>query len=276
MHALTQIAQLLGITRPLVCLDVETTGKVVGVDRIIQIAVARVHPQVPGADPTEPREWCSLVDPQLPIPMEASHVHKISNEQVAGAPTWATLAGMLVEGLTGCDFIGQNVKFDLRFLEAEFARVGRSWSYEGAAIIDTKRIDEILSPRTLAALVKKYLDQEITDAHEALADVQWTVKVLANMLAHNPTVLPAQVKQLHELLWPVDPSWVDSTGRIVWRNSEAALAFGKHNGWTLNQVPHSYLWWVVNKSDQPEDTKQIIRDAINGRYPIKALTQEAA
>jgi DNA polymerase III subunit epsilon len=275
VHPLITIAQLLGITRPLVCLDVETTGKVVGVDRIIQIGVARVHPQVEGAEPIEPREWSSLVDPQLPIPMEASHVHKISNEQVAGAPTWASLAGMLVEGLSGCDFIGQNVKFDLRFLEAEFARVGRSWSYEGAGILDTKRIDEILAPRTLAALVKKYLGEEITDAHEALADVQWTVKVLRHMLANN-LELPMTVQALHELLWPIDPSWVDATGRIVWRNSEAALAFGKHNGWTLRQVPSDYLWWVVNKSDQPEDTKQIIRDALSGRYPIKALAQEAA
>jgi DNA polymerase-3 subunit epsilon len=276
VHPLTIIAQLLHIERPIVALDVETTGKAKGFDRIIQIGVCKQYPAKEDGTFDPPREWSTFVDPQLAIPMEVSHIHKINNEMVAGSPTWSQLAAMLVEGLSGCDFIGQNVGFDLDFLAAEFARVGRSWSYEGAAIIDTKRIDEILNPRTLAALVKKYLGEEITDAHEAGSDVLWTVKVLANMLTNYAPPLPHQIAELHALLNPENDQYVDKKGRIVWRNAEASFAFGKHNGWLLRTVDNGYLWWVVNKSDQPDDVKQICRDAMVGKYPIKALAQEAA
>lgn len=291
--ALLRIATRLKITRPLVCVDLETTGTALGIDRIIQIGVQKArtaacgacHGQYPNGCDTcmatgqviEITEWTTFVDPQLPIPAEATITHKITNGMVAGAPTFGDLAGTLIQGFCGCDFIGQNVRFDLRFLEAEFKRVGRPWSYADARVLDTKRIDEILSPRTLKALVEKYLKRQITDAHDAMADIRWTTEVLAAMLeATWEPALPNTVEELHALLWPRDIGWVDSSGKVVWRNGEACIAFGKKwNGVPLRRVSKDYLVWMLT-SDFPEDVKTIARDALSNKFPIRALAQEAA
>ena len=116
------IARRLRITRPLICVDLETTGKVPGVDRIIQVGIMRAQPN------GDVREWASFVDPEIDIPAEATLAHKITNEMVADAPAFQDLAPMLATGLSDCDFVGQHVKFDLRVLEAEFQRLRmRGW-----------------------------------------------------------------------------------------------------------------------------------------------------
>jgi DNA polymerase-3 subunit epsilon len=268
------IAQRLQITRPLACVDLETTGVAFGIDRTIQIAVMKVYPIREGEDRPLVTEWSTFVDPQVPIPIGPKFKHKITNEAVMGAPTFHDLAPILAGGLSGCDFIGQNVRFDLRFLEAEFLRVGRLWSWADAAVIDTKRIDELQSPRTLEFLMEKWCGRQLEDAHEALADVRGTIDVLAAMLERCPD-LPATVRELHDRLWPRDPSWLDSTGRIVWRNQEACLSFGKWNGRPLHQVPPDYLEWMLEGSFDA-DVKVIVRDALAGRFPIKAIAQETA
>jgi DNA polymerase-3 subunit epsilon len=268
---LAAIAQQLQITRPLVCVDLETTGTVPGVDRIIQVGIMRAQPN------GTVREWASFVDPQIDIPAEATLAHKITNEMVAGAPTFADLAPMLVTGLSDCDFIGQHVKFDLRFLEAEFARGGWTWSYADAAIIDTLRIDQIKAPRTLEALLEKYCGEEHPDAHEALADVRAAVNVLAGELRAYPD-LPQTVAELHALLWPRDPSWIDAAGKIVWRNHDACLGFGKNNGRSLREVAtrdRGFLEWML-RSDFPADVKEIVRNALDHKFPVHIPQQEAA
>jgi DNA polymerase-3 subunit epsilon len=272
---LRAIAHRLQITRPLACVDLETTGVALGIDRTIQIAVMKVYPLRDGETSPLVTEWSSFIDPQVPIPVGPAFKHKITNEAVTGAPTFHDLAPILAGGLSGCDFVGQNVRFDLRFLEAEFLRVGRIWSWADAAVIDTKRIDELERPRTLEALVREWRGEEISDAHEALSDVRWAIAVLTAMLERCPH-LPSSVRDLHEHLWPRDPSWLDGTGRIIWRNQEACLSFGKWNGRPLQQVPEDYLQWMLEGSFDP-DVKAIVRDALGGKFPVRALTpQEAA
>jgi DNA polymerase-3 subunit epsilon len=265
------LARQLQITRPLVCVDLETTGKVPGVDRVIQIGVMRAQPN------GDVREWSTFVDPQIDIPAEATLAHKITNEMVAGAPTFADLGPILMTGLSDCDFVGQHVKFDLRFLEAEFNRAGLPWSYSAAAIIDTLRIDQVKDPRTLEALLKKYCGEDHPEAHEALADVRATVNVLAGEFRAYPD-LPQTVADLHALLWPRDPSWVDAAGKIVWRNHEACLGFGKNNGRSLREVAsrdRGFLEWML-RNDFPADVKQIVRNALDNKFPVHIPQQEAA
>lgn len=219
-------------------------------------------------------EWSTFVDPQLPIPAEATLKHKVTNEMVAGAPTFGELAFMLHAALIDCDLMGQNVKFDLRFLEAEFARVGRPWSYADACVVDTLRIDQVRDPRDLTALLKKYCGLEHPEAHEALADVHGTINVLDGEFRAYPD-LPSTIGELHALLWPRDPSWVDAAGKIVWRNQEACIGFGKWNGVPLKSVPKDYLAWIA-KSDFADDVKAIVRDALVNKFPLRAITEAEA
>ena len=110
------------LTRPLVSLDVETHAKCnPEQNRIVELGLRVDYP-----DGREPKRWCSLIDPGVPI--TASDVHGITDADVAEKPTFAKLAPNLAHGLTYCDFSGYNVRFDLRVLQAEMDRTLVKWS----------------------------------------------------------------------------------------------------------------------------------------------------
>ena len=68
-----ELAARLVLTRPLVCLDLETTGVRVDHDRIVQMAAASIFPD--GRVTT----WSSLVNPEQSIPPGATAIHGISD-----------------------------------------------------------------------------------------------------------------------------------------------------------------------------------------------------
>ena len=109
-----------------VAVDVETTGlDPTGGDRVISIGcVELVERQFTG------RDFHRLIDPQRPIPAESARVHGISDDDVAGRPKFADLAGEFLEFVRGAHLLGHNVEFDLGFLDAELQKAGREEKLE--------------------------------------------------------------------------------------------------------------------------------------------------
>lgn len=104
---------------PLAVVDVETTGLYAeSGDRVVEVAIVRAAPGRP------PEAWSTLVDPGRPIPPAASAVNGITPDMVAGAPSFAALAGAVAERLEGAVLVAHNAPFDLSFLAAEFALAG--------------------------------------------------------------------------------------------------------------------------------------------------------
>ena len=77
---LTQNHMKLQLTKPLCFFDLETTGTDISKDRIVEIAILKLHPD--GSKETLE----SRVNPEMPILAEASAVHGITNEMVAEVP----------------------------------------------------------------------------------------------------------------------------------------------------------------------------------------------
>lgn len=104
-----------------VAVDVETTGLDPNSgDRVISIGcVELVARQFSG------RDFHRLIDPQRPIPAESARVHGISDDDVAGRPKFADLAGEFLEFVRGAHLLGHNIEFDLGFLDAELQKAGR-------------------------------------------------------------------------------------------------------------------------------------------------------
>ena len=99
------------LTRALAIFDLETTGVNVSSDRIVQIAILKVYP-----DATE-EKYMSLINPQVPIPAEASEIHGIYDKDVADQPTFAEVAGDITLFLENCDLAGFNSnRFDIPLL----------------------------------------------------------------------------------------------------------------------------------------------------------------
>lgn len=109
----------LNLTRPLAFFDLETTGTNVASDRIVEIAILKIHPN------GDKEEFLKLVNPEMPIPPIAASIHGITDEKIKNEPTFKELAPAISPFLKGCDLGGYNSnKFDIPILVEEFLRAG--------------------------------------------------------------------------------------------------------------------------------------------------------
>jgi len=155
----------LKLTRPLVVFDLETTGRDVTRDRMIEISAVKLLPS--GEREVKTRR----VNPEMPIAPEATAVHGIRDEDVAQEPTFAKLARSLQAFFADCDVSGFNIeRFDLPLLKREFARVGLEFPAGPMGVIDTWRIYVAKEPRNLTAALRYYCSRELMNAHSAEAD----------------------------------------------------------------------------------------------------------
>jgi DNA polymerase-3 subunit epsilon len=258
--------QNLRLTRPLVVFDLETTGIDVERDRIVQIGIIRVEPG------GERQTWDSLVNPECPIPPQATAVHGITDADVQGAPTFAQLRSEIEDRLDGADLAGFNsIYFDLPLLETELRRVGSRLDLTAAKHLDAMRIFHQMERRDLTAAYKFYCDKDLVGAHGALADAAATLEVLDAQIARYDEV-PAEVEALHRFCNPDEGKWVDRTRKFVFDDQgEAVFTFGKLRGQSLKaaaQGDRGYLEWMLNK-DFSEEVKGILRDALAGVFPQK-------
>jgi DNA polymerase-3 subunit epsilon len=264
---LRTVSELLQISRPLATFDLESTGVNPELDRIVQITVARIEPN---GDITIDG---TLVNPCVAIPPEASAVHGLTNELVKSAPAFKAIASRVYGLLEGADLIGYNHRrFDVRMVAAECKRVSLGDPCAGARLIDVGLIFMKREPRTLEAAMPFYCGVVHEDAHGTDADVEATLRVLLGQFDRYAD-LPHDIDALDALAR--DPSFVDRDGKIVWRNGEACIAFGKNQGVPLKQCDWGFFRWMLDK-DFPEDTKQIVRDAMSGKYPVPQSSRETA
>ena len=96
---------------PLVVVDTETTGVKPGGNDIIEVSAIKFGP-----DFTPISCFTSLCKPRKPIPADATEVNNITDEMVADAPPFALIASAFSEYIAGCNVVGHNLPFDLRFL----------------------------------------------------------------------------------------------------------------------------------------------------------------
>lgn len=99
--------------------DTETTGIRAEKDRIIEIAAY---------DPLNNRSFEQLINPQCPIPPDATAIHHITDEMVASAPSFHTVAQEFLKFCEGDVVLiaHNNDAFDYLFLKTEFGRCGLS------------------------------------------------------------------------------------------------------------------------------------------------------
>lgn len=252
------LGAMLDLQCPLVGLDLETTGLFPRVDRIVQIALIKLWPD------GRTTEFCSLVNPEVPIPPEATRAHGITDDVVRERPTFAQLAPRVLQELEWCDIAGYNVRFDLAVLSSELVRAGHARPALAGRVLDACRIFRLMEPRSLSAAARFYLDEEHTGAHDARADVLMTLRVLEQQLQRYAE-LPRTVGGLDTLLNAPKEDWVDPDGKLVWRYGEAAVAIGPHAGRRLRLVPRSFLKWMLRK-DFGDVVKAAVKDALDGKY----------
>ncbi len=253
------------LERPLIMLDVETTGVHPQVDRIVQLGLVKLYPE------GEDTEWQTLVDPGMPIPPEATECHGITDSiiKAAQAPLFSAIAPVVAKGLSGCDVGGYNIKFDLLFIRTELERYRRGWgdrALEGTRVIDPFRIFCQRQPRSLSDAVEYYCGEKLEGAHDALIDARAALHVFLGQLERYPD-LPRSVEELHKVYFETPAEGhLDPEGKLAWRYGEATINFGKWATVPLRKVEQGYLQWMLN-NEFSTGVKRIIREALKGNYP---------
>jgi DNA polymerase III epsilon subunit family exonuclease len=154
--------------------DCETTGTTPGVDEIVSLAVVRLD-----GDGVETARYATLVRPSRLIPVEATAVHGISDDDVAAAPQFTEIAPRLLGLLEGAVFAAHNARFDLAMLQEAFARAGVD--YRPAGVACTLEAFRLLEPLAHDRRLESICERRgivLEDAHEALADVLATAALL--------------------------------------------------------------------------------------------------
>lgn len=256
----------LKLSRPIVFFDLETTGVLVGSDRIVEICIIKINP-----DQTEEVKTMRI-NPGIPIPATASEIHGIYDEDVKDCPTFAQVAADLAQLLKNCDLGGFNSnKFDVPLLAEEFYRAGVDFEVENRHFVDVQNIFHKMEPRTLRAAYKFYCGQDLINAHSAEADTRATYEVLLAQLDRYEGVeyddnkgnksipIVNNVPALHEFSFNTRNA--DLVGHIVYNEKGVEVFnFGKYKGQSVADVfkkePQYFDW--MKKADFPLSTKRLL------------------
>jgi predicted DnaQ family exonuclease/DinG family helicase len=179
-----------------VALDLETTGLDPERDAITEVGAIRF-----GTD-GDSETFHTLVDPKQVIPYRIERLTGITNADVAGAPIFAEVAGDLEAFIGNDPVVGQNVAFDLSFLE-------RSRLRPPGPVFDTQEMAGLLLPGLIEHNLRAiacHLGIDFTP-HRALADAEAARLVflaLRARLAAMPPALLAEAKRVAAITdWPL-------------------------------------------------------------------------
>ncbi|MCB9425441.1 MAG: 3'-5' exonuclease [Flavobacteriales bacterium] len=243
----------LKLHRPICFFDLETTGVDVSKDRIVEISIFKVFPN----GNKESKTW--LVNPEQPIPAEASSIHGITNERVANEPTFKELSGQIYQMIKDCDLAGYNSdRFDIPLLAEELLRAEVDFDMKNTVSVDVQTIFHKKEQRTLSAAYQFYCNKNLDNAHSAEADTKATYEILLSQIERYGD-LGNDVKSLSS--FSQRNKSADFAGFIIYnKEGKEVFSFGKHKGKKVEDVLESepgYFSWIQN-AEFPLYTKKVL------------------
>lgn len=176
--------------RPLVFLDIETTGMGADQSRITEIGALRVENGVVVST------FNQLVNPEQPIPLFITRMTGISNEMVWEAPTFRGVADDLELFLDGAIFMAHNVNFDYSFIKAEFQRLGNVFKMDRMC---TARLSRRLYPEHKSHALDRVIERmglDVANRHRAFDDAEVLWKFFSAELSRHDLHLFTHVDKL--------------------------------------------------------------------------------
>jgi len=163
----------------LIILDTETTGiNPKEGHRIVEVGcVEMINRQLTG------RSYHVYIKPtingqQFQMEQEVIDIHGLTDEFLSDKPVFSQVANDFIEFIRGAELVIHNAKFDIGFMDHEFAmlRKGLPMTRDICTVTDTLKVskDEFGSPKTLNYLARFYKVDKLVDRtyHGALIDAQ--------------------------------------------------------------------------------------------------------
>lgn len=121
-----------------IAFDIETTGTVAGVDRIVELGAVRFN------DGAVDSIFSTLINPGIPIPPGASAVNGIKDDMLIGKPSIESVLEPFSEFCGQDPLVAHNAPFDFQFLLADFKR--HEHVTPGGVVLDTLTISRKVFP----------------------------------------------------------------------------------------------------------------------------------
>jgi DNA polymerase-3 subunit epsilon len=172
--------------------DTETTGLDAGADRVIELGCVELFNRFPTG-----RTFHYFFDPEgRAVHAEARAVHGISDADLVGKPRFSALADDFLAFIDGAKLVAHNAGFDVGFINAELARLGRT-AISLDRIVDTLAIarrKHPMGPNSLDALCKRYgIDNSRRTKHGALLDSELLAEVYVELVGGRQAALTLEV-----------------------------------------------------------------------------------
>lgn len=206
-------------------LDVETTGTDPELDKTVEVAGILLD------DGVAIGQFSTLVDPQVPIPAQASAVHHIRDRDVAGQPLLADAIGPIRDNPVDY-YVAHNAGFDSLFLNLKERVADKPWICTWKSSL--RAFPE--APSFSNQVLRYWLD--LPDpvcgghAHRALYDAEVTTSLLLKLVEvssrEDPYAAMADISSKPGLMRKV--------------------SFGVHKDKLWADVPTDYLNWMLRKS----------------------------
>lgn len=263
------------IEKPVVVLKVHTTGRNTDKDRIVQLSVTKY------VNGQEPVSNTRLINPEMPIPEDASEYHGITDEQVVGAKTFAQVSSKLSQFIGDSDILGFGITFDVSILSEEMNRANVPFPLKDRRIVNLSEIYNKLKPRDIYAAIEEFTGkpvsvdrtfsaEEYNRASIAIVDgmmSQYNGKTFTDRSGVEHQV-ENTVDSLHEI-FSGSKSKVDFKGNIILnKQKRPVFRAGKYKDQVVTEVfstkeGKGYYDWIINKSEYPQDTKEVFMQLFN-------------
>jgi DNA polymerase-3 subunit epsilon len=164
-----------------IVLDTETTGfDPKAGHRIVEIGCVELINHMPTG-----QNFQRYINPERDMPSEAQAVHGLSGDFLANKPVFAEIVADLLEFLGDATLVIHNAEFDMKFLNAELARLGFP------ALPMSRAIDTVIMARrkfpgaqaSLDALCRRFeIDNSHREKHGALLDSELLAEVYLELI----------------------------------------------------------------------------------------------
>jgi DNA polymerase III, epsilon subunit and related 3''-5'' exonucleases len=253
------------LTKPLVILDVESTGTDTQKDAVWSFAAVKQMPD------DQKFTVGIFIKPWKEIPPDVEVLTGMTNAALADRPTFGEVAKRIFTFMEGCDLCGFGLHhFDVPILFEEFYRCGITWDLSSVNLLDVGVIYKLKEPRDLTSALKFYCHgQEHAGAHEAMADVMATEKVLTGQLEKYPDLATMDLPTLAKYSrTQMDGSYpIDLAGTIVRdKNGVARYTHKKVRGVAVAD-DQGYAQWMLRNDFSVETHRAITKllDEINNK-----------
>ncbi len=163
--------------RPLVFIDIETTGGNPRFSRITEIGAVRVE------NGRVMRQYEQLLNPGCEVPPFITRLTGIGDEMLRGEPEFWMVADELKKLLSDAIFVAHHVNFDYNFIREEYQKIGQTFRMNRAC---TVRLDRLLYPNQKSHALDRIIERQgitVANRHRALDDATVLWEYFAHELA---------------------------------------------------------------------------------------------